>query len=268
MSPDKPSYTVAQHRDPEAEIARLEQQARVAGAVEEAAFRALGFPERGRVLEIGCGPGFVAARLEASRPGLHVVGVDRDADVLRRAPPTLETVVADAERLPFADNHFAAAYARLVLRHLVRPEAALAELFRVIEPAGRVIVLDSDDGALVLHPLPTGFDRVLSARQETAQRRGADPFIGRRLCGLLRDAGFGDVRSHPIAVDSIMLGTKAFARIVLSPITDGVDEDLLPRDDVDAAARALDDWADQPGSFGMTTGVVIGAAKPSASGVT
>ena len=258
----KRSYEVSQFRDPRAELTRLQRQTVVMADAEEAALRRLAFPEEGRVLDVGCGPGFVAARVGAARPKVTIVGVDSDAEVLRRVPPGIETVEADAHALPFTTGEFVGAYARLVLRHLARPDVAVAEMFRVIAPGGRILVLDSDDGALVLDPWPAGFAGVLAAKQETARRRGGNPFIGRRLAALLENAGFQDLVAAPLCVDSITIGAAAFAHVVLSPVADAIDEDLMPREDVARAARAVGEWATGHQSFGMTTAVAIGARKP------
>lgn len=254
------SYEVARFRDREAELRRLAAQAQIMADAEEAALQRLGLPERGRVLDLGCGPGFVGARLSKRHPALSIVGVDRDPEVLVQARSKMEVVQGDAEQLPFGANEFQCVYARLVLRHLARPEKALAEITRVLVPAGRLIVVDSDDGALVLHPMPRGFERALRAKQETARRRGGNPFIGRELPALLHRAGFADLQAHLACIDSIMLGRNAFSHIVLGPITEAIDDDLLPPSEARAAGAALDAWAEGD-SFGMTTVVAFGARK-------
>ena len=80
-----PAYAIGQFRDADAEVARLRQQARAIAEVEDAAFRALGFPEVGVGLDVGCGPGFVAQRLRQARTGLRIIGLDLDRSALRLA---------------------------------------------------------------------------------------------------------------------------------------------------------------------------------------
>ena len=256
------SYAVAAFSDPEAEVARLRVQAGMLADLEEAAFQKLGFPERGRVIDVGAGPGFVAARLKAKRPALEIVALDVDAELLGRAPPQIQTVVGSAERLPFVSSSFDCAYARLLLRHVPRPDAVLAEMERVLAPDGKVIIADSDDGALVLEPMPDGLPHVLAARQETSRRSGGNPFIARALPALLRSAGFETISLCPLVVDSITLGARTFAEVVLSPITQGIAEDLLPQAEVQRARDALGAWAGSELSFGMTTALVVGGTKP------
>ena len=258
-------YAVDQFRDRETEVERLKRQASFLAAQEDAALREAGLIDNGALLDIGCGPGFVAGRLAASRPGLVITGMDRDEGLVARASESIESVrfvhgLADA--LPFDDDQFDGALSRLVFRHLPDVSAALGEAARVLRPGGRLVLVDSDDDALLLHPTPHGFQEVLAARQETSRRRGANPCIGRELPALLRAAGFEDVRIHLVHISSVAIGPAAFAAIVLAPIADGVDADLVAPEQVEAAARALETWG-RGDSFGLTTAFVVSGAEPS-----
>ena len=254
-------YAVEQFRDPAGELKRLQQQAAILAGAEEAALQALGLPGRGRILDVGCGPGFVAARIVKARPGLQLLGLDRDPAVLEEARRVIPVLEGSAEKLPFPTGQFDCVYARLVLRHLRHPETALDEMFRVLRPGGRAIVIDSDDGALVLHPRPADFERALQAREKTFQRRGADPFIGRRLPALFGAAGFVDLAVRSLVVDSVSVGLTPFARIVLTPVADAIDADLLDAAGVAAAAAAIEGWTRNPAAFGLTTVVALGGSK-------
>jgi demethylmenaquinone methyltransferase/2-methoxy-6-polyprenyl-1,4-benzoquinol methylase len=69
------------------------------------------------------------------------VVVDRSPDMLARAAAKgLETVEADAQRLPFADESFHAALMISMLHHVDDREAALAEARRVLRPGGRLVL--------------------------------------------------------------------------------------------------------------------------------
>lgn len=84
----------------------------------------------GRVLDLGCGVGH-SYHLLAPR---ETVGVDVDRDAL--AGQDRETVVADMRALPFGDGSFDSVLSVQSLEHVPDPERAVAEVARVLAPAG------------------------------------------------------------------------------------------------------------------------------------
>jgi SAM-dependent methyltransferase len=99
---------------------------------------ALDLPGDGRVLDAGCGGGQTLDLLRAyGRP----TGVDPDEESVELARARGHDVaVAALPELPFADQTFAAATCLDVLEHLDDDEAALAELARVVEFGGALLV--------------------------------------------------------------------------------------------------------------------------------
>ncbi len=96
-----------------------------------------------RALELGCGAG-TYVRLLAKR-GYAVVGLDYSLPSLRRAvaadlPQAGRYVSGDASFLPFRDRSFQAVACIGVLQAMERPETAITEIVRVLEPAGVAVV--------------------------------------------------------------------------------------------------------------------------------
>lgn len=90
-----------------------------------------------RLLDVGTGPGFVATA--AVELGADVTAVDQSGAMVRIASSGgLRALQAGVESLPFRSGAFDAVVAGYVLNHLPRPEAAVAELARVLAPGGRV----------------------------------------------------------------------------------------------------------------------------------
>ena len=93
----------------------------------------------GRALDVGCGVGQVVTRL--AEAGFEAHGVDVSAPNIERAGKISEHCrLYDGRRLPFPDRHFASAGALNVLEHVDEPEAFIAELVRVVEVGGRVVL--------------------------------------------------------------------------------------------------------------------------------
>lgn len=149
-----------------------------------------------RVLDIGCGPGFLAAEMAAAvGPDGAVSGIDISADMLaiadRREPGSgaapLDFGPGGADDIPFSDGEFDAVTSTQVLEYVEDLPRALAEIHRVLRPGGRVLILDTDWDSLVWHcsdePL---MRRVLAAWEEHL----ADPHLPRTLGRSLRAAGF------------------------------------------------------------------------------
>jgi SAM-dependent methyltransferase len=99
---------------------------------------ALGIAPGEQLLDVACGPGYLAA--EAQRRGAHVLGIDFSAQMLVRARslfPAIDFIEGDAESLPLAAGTASAVAMNFGILHLEHPEAALAEAFRVLKPGGR-----------------------------------------------------------------------------------------------------------------------------------
>lgn len=91
-----------------------------------------------RVLDVGCGTGFVGCRIERERAGTRLVLVDFSLRMLQmaRRPGGLQVACADALRLPLASACFDAVASSLMLQWCRPAAPALAEMCRVLKPGG------------------------------------------------------------------------------------------------------------------------------------
>jgi len=99
-----------------------------------------------RVLEVGCGTGALLAVLAERHPPPLLSGIDPVPQMLARARDRLreEVILKEgwAEQLPFDDEQFDVVVSLSMFHYIRDPDAALAEMFRVLRPGGRLVISD------------------------------------------------------------------------------------------------------------------------------
>lgn len=148
-----------------------------------------------RLLDVGCGLGEAALALaqDLGESG-EVVGVDISESMLRVARSNAGSVgcrvrftVGDACSLDEPDGAFDVARSERTLQWLADPAAAVREMVRVVRPGGRISLIDTDWSTLTID---VGDDAIAAVVREAVQtERGRPSNVGRRLQGLVRDAG-------------------------------------------------------------------------------
>ena len=180
--------------------------------------------EGSQVLDIAGGTGDLALafskKVGASGRVVHTdineamlrVGRDRltDKGIL------LPTVVCDAEKLPFPDQHFNLVSVAFGLRNMTHKDAALKEMCRVLKPGGKLLVLEFSK---VAKPLEKAYDwysfnilpRIgsLVAGDADSYRYLAESIRmhpgQQELKALMQQAGFGHVDYHNMTAGVVAL---------------------------------------------------------------
>lgn len=155
-------------------------------------------PPPGRLLDVGCGTGALAARLVGL--GYRVAGLDPSQgmlDVMKERAPEVEAVNASATEMPFEEGAFDLSLSVATMHHIADREAvrrALQEMVRVVKPGGRVIVWDHNPRnpywphLMKRVPQDRGDERLVPVEELVAglESGGAAPLAVRQL-GLVPD---------------------------------------------------------------------------------
>jgi SAM-dependent methyltransferase len=166
----------------------------------------LGVPSGTAALEVGCGTGVWARELawmvgESGR----VFGVDpsrffiEEARRLARergAPPNLAVGVASGAALPFREGTWDLVLVATVFTHVRDHVGLMRELARVVRRGGRLAVFDQDLETFVVNHSDRNLTRRISNVHCDAREEG---WSGRRILGLMRQAGLGGTRCLPLA---------------------------------------------------------------------
>lgn len=102
------------------------------------------------VADLGAGSGFVSTAV-APLVG-RLIALDQSPAMLEtmrqnmaaRGIGNVEYVRGELERLPFGDGELDAVVANMALHHAQRPDAAIAEMYRVLKPGGWAAITDLD----------------------------------------------------------------------------------------------------------------------------
>ncbi|MFL6197854.1 MAG: class I SAM-dependent methyltransferase [Thermoanaerobaculia bacterium] len=164
---------------------------------------AMAVPFRGRILEVGSGPGWISEILMTL--GYEVVGIEPSEEMIAIArerveaavlhyrlasPPRVTYLATTIEDCDLPDESFDAVLFHAALHHVIDEERTLSQCFRLLRPGG---VLGVSEAAWIPG------DRVLEEQLEEEMRRFGtleNPFTTEYLDWLLNEHGFVDVRRY------------------------------------------------------------------------
>jgi demethylmenaquinone methyltransferase/2-methoxy-6-polyprenyl-1,4-benzoquinol methylase len=184
-----------------------------------AALDAISVGPEDRVIDLATGTGDLAEL--ALRRGARVVAVDFAREMLRGAHERdirAALVQADAERLPLRDRCATAVVSGFALRNFVSLTTIFRELARVIEPGGRVALIDVDrpQTPFIRQGHAFYFDRVVPFVGGLLSDRAAYAYLPQstaylppapRLCAMLEAAGFTSVARRPRMLGAVQILT-------------------------------------------------------------
>lgn len=195
------------------------------------AIRSLGFTGVETLLDVCTGTGDVAIAAARIRRGARrVLGVDFAAAMLTRAvektqarqlDSRVRVVRGDATNLPLSDGTVDGATIAFGIRNVAAPEAACAELLRVLRPGGRLAILEFGLPVVpAVRPLYLWYFRQVLPRIGRVVSRhdaaysylpasvGTFPW-GDAFARILRAQGFYNVKARPLTFGIVYLYTAS-----------------------------------------------------------
>ncbi|MDC0643478.1 bifunctional demethylmenaquinone methyltransferase/2-methoxy-6-polyprenyl-1,4-benzoquinol methylase UbiE [Flavobacteriaceae bacterium] len=183
-----------------------------------------------RVLDIATGTGDLAIALKKTNatqiigldisPGMLAIGKDKVKAL--SLDKTITMVLGDSENLSYEDNYFDLVTVAFGVRNFENLEKGLGELFRVLRPQGKLIILETSVptkfpfkqgyhiySGLIVPLVGRIFSRDQRAYQYLSDSAAAFPY-GDLFNNILRKIGFIEVKDNPqtLGVASIYCATK------------------------------------------------------------
>lgn len=195
------------------------------------AVRLVKAPEGGMVLDVATGTGDVALEIARVTPeSVRIVGADFSPEMVAlgrvKAASSpyagrIEFREAPCEDLPFGSNTFDSATIAFGIRNVVDRRLGLAEIWRVLKPGGRLIILEfsTPRSALFRWLYHFYFRRILPMIGGLFSKYDAYKYLpdsvlefppSEEFCATMADIGFKSVRCQPLTfgIASIYSGVK------------------------------------------------------------
>lgn len=228
----KGSYYFPELSNQKMEVDLLRQVSLTATEFEKLIWTELKLNENSKILDLGCGPGFVSIELAKFFPAGTVVGVDFSQKLLSHAKTLQKTEMltnlsfmqSDIYNLDAVSKDFELTYLRFVLQHLKSPVEALANAAKTLRPGGILCVVDIDDDKSELHPCPPAlksFNRRAISGQAAS---GGDRNVGSKLEKYFFDAGLLNPKVSIKTLSSHDIGIKMFLDLIIKTRYPGIAE--------------------------------------------
>lgn len=261
------SYEFSSFEDGTGELERLKDQAAAAVDLELMLLRKAGIINANKVLEIGCGPGFVTPILAKAAPDSEILAVDFSEELLSRVDRNaagdeksrIHIACCSGSALPVREGWSDFTYARFLLQHVPGPAHFVEEAYRSCSVGGIFCVVDSDDGLLLQYPEDGFVCDILAEADAKQQRIGGDRKIGRKLPAMLHTAGFVEIETQIVQLTPKDIPFKALLRMGLGYKAEFVGKKMQLEEAIGRLEKCYED-----GGYFFSTGIFIVTGKKGA----
>jgi len=176
-----------------------------------------------KILDVGCGVGFLSYEiaLQTGDSG-RVSGIDQNSEMIRHANKRCENLrntefsEANANDLPFPEESFDAACCTQVLLYVNDVAQVISEIKKVLKPAGRIIIVETDWRGVVLNSDYDSITRKIFSAWDAAV---PSPNLPVRLAPLLVENGFCNIDVEPIPILNTEYTPNQFSHGMMNWIT-------------------------------------------------
>jgi ubiquinone/menaquinone biosynthesis C-methylase UbiE len=209
-------------------------------------------------LDVGCGGGSVSLEIaKLVGPGGSVVGLDMDEvklELARQAAAEQQVRNVEFRCGNVNDWNEPGAYdvvvSRFVLQHLREPLELLRRMWDGVRPGGVLLVEDAEIGGCFSDPPNEGLDFYVRTYCEALERAGGDPWLGRKLPRLFREAGIPGCRFSLFQPANVSGEEKTLPLLTLEATREAIlSTGVAGLEELRSALASLSKFTDDPGTL-------------------
>lgn len=238
------------------EVIRLHSQVDLFFEKEFEIYRKFGLKDGMRIIECGSGPGYLLKNIMKKLPGCNATALEVDSflvefleeNSIEGSTRLYEVKHASIYETGLPENTFDFAITRLVIEHLQNPLAALREIFRILKPGGKLVIVSNDFAYhLITYPVIPELDEMYKAYCKSRFSEGGNPLAARQIPKFLRKTGYSAIGLEVVSVHSELVGDKALLQAENVNISKSlVSEGFLSKETLDQLAAAWYDMLKDP----------------------
>ena len=270
---DSESYNIpALHIIPTREVERLRFQVQLSWHKELEALERLGLRDGLSVLDLGCGPGFVASELMMAFPSTNLSCLDSHPGLLKEAESYIRAFghenvdfsQGEAHKTGFASQSFDFILARFAFQHFKDPKAVMNECYRILKPGGMLAIIDVDDEfGFITEPPLVELNSMSNEITRAQARGGGNRNIGRHLYRYLQASAFERLELSSIVVHSDEAGLDLFKhQLDFERYTPLMHHGFITPSQLEHARQALERFMARDDAMVMASYIVCAGCRP------
>lgn len=158
-----------------------------------------GINNAAKILDMGCGGGDISEEIANMNDSADIDALDFDSNIIEIAKEKLkfkQNVNVDLKDISsdeIGTEKYDIIISRFLLSHLTSPDKALSKFKNALKDGGKVIIEDVDFDGHFCYPECYSFRKYVEFYTHASLKRGMDPYIGRKLLYMMKEAGFTDI---------------------------------------------------------------------------
>ncbi|MCK4764691.1 MAG: methyltransferase domain-containing protein [Candidatus Aminicenantes bacterium] len=227
-----------------------------------------------KIIDIGAGTGYTTLLLKFFFPYADVTYFDSSLDLTEAAGReitkqgcTVNFLKGDLDSFDFSGT-YDLVFSRFTLKHLYDPPAAIKKMTGILDPGGRIVLMDKDVTANIWYPaFPLYRTKYMQAlnRYNRQTHRGGDSSVGRKIKYLLSKNNIVN-----ITVEALQTSLTGPENTLYRQLYIGVYENLLPElveagfiteDDAHRDITALREFLEDTNNLAITFDFIVSGIK-------